>query len=60
MYFDKVVKCTITKTKRGFPCIGQTMVIEMRLQGKNSEAGTVKDIDTTKGNDAKFVPVDIN
>ena len=60
MYYGKVVKCTIAKTKKGLPSVGQIMVIEMKLNGKNLERGTVKDIDTNKEYDAKFVPVDAN
>lgn len=60
MYYGKVVKCTIEKTKKGVPSVGQMMIIEMKLKGKNLEGGTVKDIDTNKEYDAKFVPVDAN
>lgn len=60
MYYGKVVKCTIAKTKKGLPSVGQIMVIEMKLRGKNLEAGTIKDIDTNKEYDAKFLPIDGN
>ena len=60
MYYGKVIKCTIAKTKKGLPSVGQIMVIEMKLRGKNLEAGTIKDIDTNKEYDAKFLPIDGN
>lgn len=58
MYFGKVIKSTIEKTKKGVPAVGQVMIIEMKLKGKNLEGGTVKDIDTNKEYDAKLIPVD--
>ncbi len=60
MYYGKVVKCTIAKTKKGEQSVGQIMIIEMKLKGKNLEGGTVKDIDTNKEYDAKFIPIDSN
>ena len=60
MYYGKVVKCNIEKTKKGVPSVGQMMIIEMKLKGKNLEGGTVKDIDTNKEYDAKFIPIDSN
>jgi uncharacterized protein (DUF2147 family) len=60
MYYGKVVKCTMAKTKKGEPSVGQIMVIEMKLKGKNLEKGTIKDIDTNKEYDAKFISIDAN
>ncbi len=60
MFYGKVIKATNPKTKKGQPSVGQIMVIEMKLKGKNLEDGTVKDIDTGKEYDAKLVPIDFN
>jgi uncharacterized protein (DUF2147 family) len=60
MYYGKVLKSTITKTEKGVPIVGQIVVIEMKLKGKNLEGGTVKDVEENEEYDAKFVPVDAN
>jgi uncharacterized protein (DUF2147 family) len=60
MYYGKVIKATVAKTKKGEQSVGQIMIIEMKLKGKNLEKGTIKDIDTNKEYDAKFIPVDAN
>ncbi len=60
VYFGKVVKCTIAKTKKGEPSVGQLIIADMNLKGKNLEKGIVIDIDNGKKYDAKFVPVDTN
>ncbi|MCZ8330646.1 MAG: DUF2147 domain-containing protein [Flavobacterium sp.] len=60
MFYGKVIKDTNPKTKKGLPSVGQIMVIEMKLKGKNLEGGTIKDIDTGKEYDAKLVPIDNN
>lgn len=60
MFYGKVIKATNPKTKKGKPSVGQILVIEMKLNGKNLEGGTVRDMDTDEEYDAKLVPIDFN
>lgn len=60
LFYGKVIKAVNAKSKKGKPNVGQIIVIEMKMKGKNLEGGTVKDIDTGKEYDAKFVPIDYN